>query len=212
MWAESLFLPFHPEQETEKDESFNQPFIYHHDGDERGGAENEIFRQNCRIPAEKEKSETDDDSLVKDIEGQNRLVGIFRQPIPEVEMPASDPQNRQNPHPGIEGPKEREPKIVETAEGGVDAGAPDIKSHNGRYRGQGQENCPLFLYGSLISLIRCQKIPVQEKNQIDENVPSPKISLSESVGMEEKFHEGQRKHPQQNRSGLFEKRRQSVEQ
>ena len=84
LWAKSLFLLFHPEQETGKDESFNQPFIDHHDGDERGDAENEIFRQNCRIPAENEKSEYDDDSLVKDIEGENRLVGIFRHPIPEV--------------------------------------------------------------------------------------------------------------------------------
>ena len=63
-----LFFSFHPEQETEWTESFNQQFIDQHDGDEGNRTENKIFQHQSGTPIYEKKSENDDHTLVKDIE------------------------------------------------------------------------------------------------------------------------------------------------
>lgn len=131
-----LFFSFHPEQETEWTESFNQQFIDQHDGDEGNRTENKIFQHQSGTPIYEKKSENDNHTLVKDIERQYGDVGILQQSVPESEMPAPDAQDSKHPNPGIESPEKGRPEIVETSEGRVAPRTPEIKSHKSCYRGQ----------------------------------------------------------------------------
>lgn len=198
-----LFL--HPEKESEESEPFDAELISQHDDDEGKRAENEILHDNNDIPVKKEKPHRDNDTLVKDIKGQNGLTGIIQKSIPVVEISAPYAQDGKHPDPGIECPEKANPKIIETPEGRIKPRFSDPKSQEGGYRCQGHKNNPLFFYGALESRIRCQHISKEKIDQVDKNIPSSKTSLSQPRGMEQKIHQRQRKYPQQNGAGFFEK-------
>jgi hypothetical protein len=198
-------LLFHPEQETEKAQSFYTKFIDQHDGNKGYGAENKILHENNGVPVNEKISPYHDDTLVKDIKRQNGCVGIFQQPVSVSEMPAPDSQDGKNPNPGIESPEKRHPKIIEAHEGRRKSRSSEPIPDQSRNRSQGQKNHPLFLYSPLVSFIRCEQISIKKIKQVDKNIPTTKIALPESIGMKKKFHERQGKHPQQNSPGFFEK-------